>query len=133
MFNIPEIITWHQAVLPNQSDDNYISSSQPKFRRQDSSQTTTSNEPTSKTVTTIRLDKDKIWIPEIEIVNRVYDFSPRDELKRKLRVDFTGEVTYDRMYRVRTMMSSKVQRYPYDIQVQMYKCMPETYSEFSVD
>ena len=73
--------------------------------------------PQTETITSIRVDGQKIWIPEIEIINRVFDFSPRDEIKRKLRVDFRGKVTYNRMYRLRTMMTSKIQRYPYDIQV----------------
>ena len=76
-----------------------------------------SQQPETKTITSIRVDGEKIWIPEIEIINRVYDFSPRDEIKRKLRVDFRGKVTYNRMYRLRTMMTSRIQRYPYDTQV----------------
>ena len=73
--------------------------------------------PQTDTIRSIRVDREKIWVPEIEIINRVYDFSPVDEIKRKLRIDSEGKVTFNRMYRLRTMMSSQIQRYPYDLQV----------------
>ena len=73
--------------------------------------------PTTETITSIRVDRETIWTPEIEIVNRVFDFSPRDEINRKLRIDFRGKVSYSRLYRLRTLMNTKIQRYPYDIQV----------------
>ena len=76
-----------------------------------------SKTPETDTIRSIRVDRDKIWVPEIEVINRVYDFSPVDEIKRKLRVDSDGKVTFNRMYRLRTMMSSQIQRYPYDLQV----------------
>ena len=77
--------------------------------------------PATDTIRSIRVDRDKIWVPEIEVINRVYDFSPVDEIKRKLKIDNGGKVTFNRMYRLRTMMSSKIERYPFDLQVALMK------------
>ena len=83
--------------------------------------------PETDTIRSIRVDREKVWVPEIEVINRVYDFSPVDEIKRKLRIESEGKITFNRMYRLRTMMSSQIQRYPYDIQV-----IVPTYKAFKV-
>ena len=67
-------------------------------------------------INSIRADKDQVWIPEIEILNRVNDFSPVDEKKRQLKVESNGKVRYSRSYRMRSMMSSSLGYYPYDVQ-----------------
>ena len=67
-------------------------------------------------INSIRADKDQVWIPEIEILNRVNDFSPVDEKKRQLKVESNGKVRYSRSYRMRSMMSSSFGYYPYDVQ-----------------
>merc|ERR1712131_534463 len=67
-------------------------------------------------INSIRADKDQVWIPEIEILNRVNDFSPVDEKKRQLKVESNGKVRYSRSYRMRSMMSSSLGHYPYDVQ-----------------
>ena len=77
--------------------------------------------PETGTIRSIQVDRNKIWVPEIEVINRAFDFSPRDEIDRKLRVESGGKVTFNRMYRLRTMMGSKIQRYPYDFQVILFR------------
>ena len=67
-------------------------------------------------INSIRADKDQVWIPEIEILNRVNDFSPVDEKKRQLKVESNGKIRYSRSYRMRSMMSSSLGHYPYDVQ-----------------
>ena len=75
----------------------------------------------SQSLTSITVKNEEIWIPQIEIMNRLNEFSPIDEVKRSVKVDFRGKVFFDRMYRFRTMMNTHIQRYPYDIQVSLFK------------
>ena len=49
-------------------------------------------------------------------MNRANDFSPEDEVERKLKVSSNGRVRYTRMFRMRTMMGTYIQNYPFDIQ-----------------
>ena len=67
-------------------------------------------------INSIRADKDQVWTPEIEILNRANDFSPVDEKKRQLEVESNGKVRYSRSYRMRSIMSSSLGHYPYDVQ-----------------
>ena len=67
-------------------------------------------------INSIRADESQVWIPEIEILNRANDFSPIDEKKRQLKIESTGKVIYSRAYRMRSMMSSSLNTYPYDKQ-----------------
>ena len=59
----------------------------------------------------------KIWIPQIEIVNRADEFSPDNEVERKLKVTSTGRVRFTRMFRMRSLMGTHIYSYPYDIQL----------------
>ena len=68
-------------------------------------------------INSIRADKDQVWVPEIEILNRVHDFSPIDEKQRKLKIDKSGRVFYTRAYRMRSMIESSLNNYPFDLQV----------------
>ena len=72
---------------------------------------------TQVNINSIRADKSQVWIPEIEILNRVNDFSPIDEKQRQLKVVSSGKVRYTRAYRMRAMLSSSLSFYPYDVQV----------------
>ena len=67
-------------------------------------------------INSIRADESQVWIPEIEILNRANDFSPIDEKKRQLKIESSGKVIYSRAYRMRSMMSSSLNTYPYDVQ-----------------
>ena len=67
-------------------------------------------------INSIRADKSQVWIPEIEILNRVNDFSPIDEKQRQLKVESNGQVKYTRAFRIRSMLSSSLDNYPYDVQ-----------------
>ena len=73
---------------------------------------------TQVNINSIRADKSQVWIPEIEILNRVNDFSPIDEKQRQLKVVSSGKVRYNRAYRMRAMLSSSLSFYPYDVQVE---------------
>ena len=68
-------------------------------------------------INSIRAEKSQVWIPEIEILNRVNDFSPIDEKQRQLKIVSSGKVRYTRAYRMRAMLSSSLSFYPYDVQV----------------
>ena len=68
-------------------------------------------------INSIRADKSQVWIPEIEILNRVNDFSPIDEKQRQLKILSSGKVKYTRAYRMRAMLTSSLSLYPYDVQV----------------
>ena len=70
----------------------------------------------SVNINSIRADPSQIWIPALEIINRANDFSPIDEKQRQLKIQSSGKVTYNRAYRMRSMMSSSLTTYPYDIQ-----------------
>ena len=76
-------------------------------------------------INSIRADKKQVWIPEIEIINRVNDFSPVDEKQRQLKINSNGEVRYTRAYRIRSMLSSSLGNYPYDVQ--------ESYSVLAIE
>ena len=47
-------------------------------------------------INSIRADKSQVWVPEIEILNRVNDFSSKDEKKRQLKINSDGKVRYTR-------------------------------------
>ena len=68
------------------------------------------------TISSIRADKNQVWVPEIEVLNRVNDFSPTDEKQRQLKIESSGKVVYSRAYRMRSMLSSSLNSYPYDTQ-----------------
>ena len=72
-------------------------------------------------ITSILVEKQQIWIPDIGIVNRVNDFSPNDEKKQRLTVTAAGVVDFRRNFRMRTMISSKLIFYPFDVQVSQEK------------
>jgi len=102
-----------------------ISPQQTSTTENDTTQNSTETSQSSKeeavrqeriNINSIRADKDQVWIPEIEILNRVNDFSPVDEKKRQLKVESNGKVRYSRSYRMRSMMSSSLGHYPYDVQ-----------------
>ena len=44
----------------------------------------------------IRAEKSQLWVPDIEVVNRIHDFSPQDEKSSRLQVEIDGRVTYTR-------------------------------------
>ena len=44
----------------------------------------------------IRAEKKQMWIPDVEVVNRIHDFAPGDEKPSKLQVEADGRVTYSR-------------------------------------
>ena len=45
----------------------------------------------------IRAEKKQMWIPDVEVVNRIHDFAPGDEKPSKLQVESDGRVTYSRL------------------------------------
>ena len=49
-------------------------------------------------------------------MNRANDFPPEDEVERKLKVSSNGRVRYTRMLRMRSLMGTYIQNYPFDIQ-----------------
>ena len=65
----------------------------------------------------IRADQGKVWIPAVEVLNRIRDCSPGDEKKRQLKIDSSGNVRYVRSFRMRSSMSPSIENYPYDVQV----------------
>ena len=87
--------------------------SQAKNKKDETDEITTSQ----VNINSIRADKSQVWIPEIEILNRVNDFSPIDEKQRQLKIVSSGKVRYTRAYRMRAMLSSSLAFYPYDVQV----------------
>ena len=68
-------------------------------------------------INSIRADKSQVWVPEIEVLNRVNDFSHRDEKQRQVEIKSNGRVRHTRSYRMRSMLSSSLAYYPYDLQV----------------
>ena len=44
----------------------------------------------------IKVDTDNIWRPDLEVVNRVYDYSHIDEKKQKAMIFSTGMVKWTR-------------------------------------
>ena len=68
-------------------------------------------------VNSIRADQNQVWIPAVEVLNRIRDFSPGDEKKRQLKIDSSGNVRYVRSFRMRSSMSPSIGNYPYDVQV----------------
>ena len=71
-------------------------------------------------INSIRAEKNQVWIPEIEILNRVNDFSHIDEKNRPVKITSNGKVRYTRAYRMRAMLSSSISFYPYDVQVRLF-------------
>ena len=71
-------------------------------------------------INSIRADKNQVWVPEIEILNRVNDFSPIDEKQRQLKILSSGKVKYTRAFRMRAMLTSSLSLYPYDVQVSKF-------------
>ena len=67
-------------------------------------------------INSIRADKSQVWIPEIDILNRVNDFPHGDEKLNQLKIESNGKVIYSRSFRMRSMMSSSLSNYPYDVQ-----------------
>ena len=50
-------------------------------------------------------------------MNRADDFSPENEVERKLKVTSNGRVRFTRMFRMRSLMGTHIRSYPYDIQL----------------
>ena len=100
----------------------------------DESDTTQNDDQDSKETTTqegininsIRADKSQVWIPEIEILNRVNDFSHADEKDRQLKIETNGKIIYSRSYRMRSMLTSSLSNYPYDVQ----EMLPKIFEKF---
>ena len=68
-------------------------------------------------VNSIRADQNQVWIPAVEVLNRIRDFSPGDEKKRQLKIDSSGNVRYVRSFRMRSSMSPSIENYLFDVQV----------------
>ena len=76
----------------------------------------------------IRADQNQVWIPAVEVLNRIRDFSPGDEKKRQLKIDSGGNVRYVRTFRMRSSMSPSIENYPYDVQVAILTLASGDYS-----
>ena len=97
----------------------------------------------------IRARKEQVWIPDLNIVNRIHDFSPEDEKtpKRKILIISTatslhefsvqiqngGNVTFTRLYRMRAAFDPKIDQYPYDTQMPVLKIASTDYSAQKVN
>ena len=68
-------------------------------------------------VNSVRADRHQVWVPDIEILNRIRDFAPGDEKERQLKIDSSGNVRFVRSFRIRSSMSPSIGSYPYDVQV----------------
>ena len=64
----------------------------------------------------IRADRSQVWVPEVEVLNRVEDLSTKDEKNRQLKIESNGRVKYSRSYRIRSQLSLSLWDYPYDVQ-----------------
>ena len=64
----------------------------------------------------IRADRSQVWVPEVEVLNRVKDLSTKDEKNRQVRIESSGQVRYSRSYRIRSQLSLSLWDYPYDVQ-----------------
>ena len=122
------------SSVPVDSSAPEVDSSAPVFVTTTASRPTTTSSTNSTTnskadeakrtstqvnINSIRAEKSQVWIPEIEILNRVNDFSPIDEKQRQLKIVSSGKVRYTRAYRMRAMLSSSLSFYPYDVQVKL--------------
>ena len=67
-------------------------------------------------IDSIRADRNQVWIPEIEVINRVDDLSTNDDKNRKLEIKSNGEVRYNRSYRIKSMLILSLWDYPFDVQ-----------------
>ena len=47
----------------------------------------------------IRAEKSQVWIPDVEVVNRLHDFSPFDEKASRVQVYYDGRVVNTRLDR----------------------------------
>ena len=45
----------------------------------------------------IRAEKSQVWIPDVEVVNRLHDFSPFDEKASRVHVYYDGRVVNTRL------------------------------------
>ena len=94
----------------------------------------------------IRADRSQVWIPDVEIVNRIHDFSPSDEKPSKLQIEIDGRVTYTRffifqisqinqkprLFRMRANVSPSIYTYPYDIQIAIIQLASTDYASSKV-
>ena len=58
-------------------------------------------------------------------MNRANDFSTKDEKKTRLKVESDGRVFFTRVIRMRSMIGTSIENYPFDVQVR------NSYSPFS--
>ena len=89
----------------------------------------------------IRADQNQVWIPDVEVLNRLHDFSPFDEKASRVHVYYDGRVvntryvqayklikTLFRMFRLRANFSPSVNTYPYDLQIAAFSIASTDYS-----
>ena len=80
-------------------------------------------------VNTIRTGKKNVWVPNVEVLNRVSDFSQRDEVERLVSIEHTGQVQYTRAFRMRSMLDTFLTQYPFDVQ-ELYCALSFKFSFF---
>ena len=94
----------------------------------------------------IRAEKSQVWIPDVEVVNRLHDFSPFDEKASRVHVYYDGRVVNTRlvlstavsimnqqqnlfrMFRLRANFSPSIYTYPYDLQIAAFSFASTDYS-----
>ena len=58
----------------------------------------------------------QVWIPDLEVMNRIHDFPLTDEKLPKLSVNHHGRVWLKRYFRMRVRFKPEIENYPYDKQ-----------------
>ena len=76
----------------------------------------------------IRADRNQVWIPDVEVVNRLHDFSPLDEKISRVHIHYDGRVVNTRMFRLRANFSPSIYTYPYDLQIATFSIASTDYS-----
>ena len=67
-------------------------------------------------ISTISVAQHKVWQPDVHIINRAHEFSPIDEYKYKVKIDWEGRVYLTRHFRFKADIDVDISDYPADYQ-----------------
>ena len=65
----------------------------------------------------IRVAHEQVWIPDLEVMNRIHDFALTEEKLPRVSINNHGRVWLKRYFRMRVRFHPEIENYPYDQQM----------------
>ena len=63
-------------------------------------------------IKTIRVQENEIWVPDLNVVNRLWEITK--EKVPKVKINYQGAIQYTRHERIRAIFSPDITNFPYD-------------------